>query len=110
MLLRTGNIDVMSKIDKMIVFVMSKIDKMIVFYLMTKRRINIMRVILHFIISTVGVERRRHATLAYGMFHTKIFIKAQLPLDGEICDKKRPTTTMKTFSALGLKPKDKEKE
>ena len=31
-------------------------------------------------------------------------------MDGERCDKKRPTTTIKTFSTLGLKPKDKEKE
>ena len=52
--------------------------------------------------------------LLYGLFLTKVFIKAQLPLDGERCDQKRPTTTMKTFSVLGLKPQvqktEKEKE
>ena len=42
------------------------------------------------------------------MFLTRVFIKAQSPLDGHKVDNKRPTTTMKTFSALGLKPQAKE--
>ena len=55
-----------------------------------------MRLILDFIIFAVGARKGRHAT-PYVLFLTKVFIKAQLPLDGERCDKKRPTTTMKTF-------------
>ena len=54
---RSGKIDVMTKVDQMVMF-----------YLMTKRRINLIRLILDFIISTIGVKRRRHATLPYGMF------------------------------------------
>ena len=73
-----------------------------------------MRLILEFIVSTVNAERRRHATLPYGMFLTRIFIRAQLPLDRHRTDNKRSMTTMKTFFALGLKPqgqhKEKEKE
>ena len=48
------------------------------------------------------------------MFLTRVFIKAQLPLDGHKAGNKRPITMMKTFSALGLKlqalEKEKEKE
>ena len=66
--------------------------------------------IIDFIIVIINAERRRHATLPYGMFHTTVFIWAQLPLDGHSADNKRPTTTMKTFSALGLKPQGQEKE
>ena len=64
-LLRSGKIDVMSEVDQMVMF-----------YLMTSRRINLVRLILHFIISVVGTERRRHATLPYGMFLRKVLIKA----------------------------------
>ena len=96
---RNGNIDIMSEVDQMVMFC-----------LMTRRRINQVRLTLDFIIFTINVERRRYTTLPYGMFLTKVFIKAQLPLDGERCDKQSPTTTMKTFLALGRKPKDKEKE
>ena len=56
---------------------------MVMFYLMTRKRINLVRLILDFIIFTIGAERRRHATLAYNMFLIKVFIKTQLPLDGE---------------------------
>ena len=91
-------------------YVMSEMDHMVMFCRMTRRSINLVRLILDFIISAISAERRRHATLPYGMFFTKVFIKAQLLLDSERCDKKRPTTTMKTFLALGLKAKDKKKE
>ena len=87
---------------------------MVMFCLMTKRRINLARLILDFILVTVHTERRRHATLPYDMFLTRIFIWAQLPIDGHKVDTKRPTMTMKTFSALALKSqapqKEKEKE
>ena len=44
------------------------------------------------------------------MFLTCVFIKANFPLEGERFDPKRPTTTMKTFQALGLKPQEQEKK
>ena len=90
--------------------VMSEVDQMVMFCLRTRRMINLVRLILDFIIFAIGVERRKHATLPYGIFLTKVFIKAQLPLDGEKRAKHRLTITMKTFLALGLKPKDIEGE
>ena len=63
--------------------VMSEVDLMVMFCLMIRRRINLVRSVLDFIISATGAERRRHVTLPYGMFLTKVFIKAQLSLDGE---------------------------
>ena len=83
---------------------------MVMFCFMTKRRINLVRLILDFTLATVNVERRRHATLPYNMFLTRVFIRAQLPLDGHKVDNKHPTTTMETFSVLGLKPYAPEKE
>ena len=99
MLFRSGNMDVMSEIDQMVIF-----------YLTTRKKINFLRLKLDFILDAVGAERRKHTTLLYDMFLTRVFIKAQLPLDGQKPDKKRPTTIMKTFSALGLKPQIHEKE
>ena len=82
----SGNIDVMSGVAHM---VMS--------YLMTKRRINMVRLMLDFIIAAVEVEKKKHASLPYGMFLTRVFIKARFLLEGERADSKRPITTMKTF-------------
>ena len=90
--------------------VMTKVDRMVMFYLMIRRRINLVRLILDFILALVNVERRRHATLLYDMFLSRVFIRDPLPLDGHRADNKRPTTTMKTFLALGLKPQAQEKE
>ena len=83
---------------------------MFMFCLMTRRRINLVRLILDFILNAVNTERRRHATLPYGMFLIRVFIQAQLPIDGHRVGTKRPTTTMKTFLALRLKPQAPEKE
>ena len=62
---RSGNTDMMTEVDKMVMFC-----------LMTRRRINLVRLTLDFILSTINVERMRHATLTYGMFLTKVFIQA----------------------------------
>ena len=83
---------------------MTEVDQIVMFYLMTRRRINLVKLILDFILTAVNVERRRHATLPYNMFLSRVFIKAQLPLDEHKADSKRNTTTMKIFLALGLKP------
>ena len=83
---------------------MSEVDHMVMFCLMTKRKINLVRLILDFIIVAIGVEKKKHASIPYGMFLTRVFNKAQFPLNGERSDNKRLTTTMKTFQALGLKP------
>ena len=77
---------------------------MVIFCLMTRRRINLVRLILDFILSAVNAASRSHATFPYGMFLIRIFTRAQLPIDGHKADNKHPTTTMKTFLALGLKP------
>ena len=98
MLLRSGNTNVITKIDQMVMFCL------------IMRRINLVRLILDFILTTINAERRRHATLSYSMFLTRVFIKAQLPLRGHKADNKIPMTMMKTFSALGLKPQAQEKE
>ena len=83
---------------------------MVMFCLMTRRMINLVRLILDFILSVVNAERRRYATLPYGMFLTRVFTRAQLPIDGQKANNKRPTITMKTFSALGLNPQTPKKE
>ena len=83
--------------------VMMEVDQMVMFYLMIRRRINLVRLILDFILAAVNAEQRRHATLPCGMFLTRVFIRAQLPLDGHGADNKRLTTTIETFLALGLK-------
>ena len=88
---------------------MTDVDQMVMFCFMAKRKINMVKLIIDFIIATVSSERRRHATILYNMFLTKVFIRAQLPLDRHKADNKRPTTTMKSFSTLELKPKGQEK-
>ena len=69
-----------------------------------QRRINFMKLITDFMSLAINAERMRHATLTYGMFLTRVFKRAQLPIEGHRADNKCPTTTMKTFSFLGLKP------
>ena len=66
---------------------MTKVNQIVMFCLMTNRRINLVRLIMDFILAVMNAERRRHATLLYGMFLTR-FIKAQLPLDGHRADNK----------------------
>ena len=82
------------------------VDHMVMFCLITRRRINLVRLILDFMAPAVNAKRRRHATLPYNMFLIYVFRRAQLPIDRRRADNKCPTTTMKTFSALGLKPQD----
>ena len=87
---------------------------MVMFCLMIKRRINLMRLVLDFTLSAIHVERRRYATLPYGMFLTRVFLRALLPMDGHSADNKCLTTTMKTFldlvDALSLIEKEGGKE
>ena len=56
--------------------VMTKVNQMVMFYLMTRRNINLVRLILDFILAAVNAEKRRLATLPYGMFLTRVFIRA----------------------------------
>ena len=65
MLPRMGNADVMTEVDQMVMFC-----------LMTRRRINLVRLILDFILSTVDAARRSHAAILYSMFLTKVFTRA----------------------------------
>ena len=86
MLPRSGNTDVMSGLDHMVMF-----------YLITRRRINLVRLILDFMALALNAERSRNATLPYGMILTRVFRRAQLPIDGHRADNWCPKTTMKTF-------------
>ena len=83
---------------------------MAIFCLITRRRIKLVRLILNFIALAMNAKRRRHAPLSYGMFLTRVFRRAQLPIDGHKADNRHTTTTMKTFLALRLKPQGSEKE
>ena len=56
--------------------VMSEVDQMVMFCLMTRRRINLVRLILDYMLLTVNAERRSHAILPYNIFFTRVFIKA----------------------------------
>ena len=87
---------------------MSEIDQMVMFYLMTRRRINLIRLILDYIFTAIDPVRRSHVALRYGILLTHIFQRGQLPMDGHRKDEKRPTTTMKTFTAMGLKSQAQE--
>ena len=80
------------------------------FCLITKRKINLVRLILDFMFFAINAEIRRRAILPYSMLFTKVFRRAQLPISGHKSDNKHPTTTMKTFLALGLKLQGQEKE
>ena len=95
---RMGNTDVMTEIDHMVMFC-----------LMIRRKINLVRLILDYMLSAMDDARRSHAALLYGMLLTRIFQRAQLPIDGHRKDEKYPATTMKTFSAIGLKSQGLEK-
>ena len=66
--------------------VMIEVDQMMMFCLMTKRIINLVRLILDFILAMVNAEKRRHITLPYGMLLTRVFIRAQLPIEGHRVD------------------------
>ena len=79
---------------------------MVMFCLMTRRRINLVRLVLDFTLS--DATKRSHAALPYVMFFTRVFMRAQLSVDRHRNDVKHPTTTMKTFYALGLKSQDQE--
>ena len=67
------------------------------------------RLILDFILTTVNVESKSHTNVPYGMFLTRVFIRANCRWIDR-ANNKHPITTMKTFSALGLKPHALEKE
>ena len=99
-----------SEMSTLLFNILSKVDYMVMFCLITKRRINLVSLILDFMSLAINAKKRRHATLPYSIFLTRVFRKAQLPIDGHKADNKRPTTTMKTFSALGPKPQGQEKE
>ena len=62
---RNGNIDVMTKVDQMVVFCF-----------INRGRINPVRLILDFLLAAVNAKRRKYATIPYGMFLTKVFIRA----------------------------------
>ena len=94
-----GNIDVMTEVDHMVMFC-----------LMIRRRINLIRLILDYMLTTIDDSRRSHAALPYGMLLTCIFARAQLPVDSHRKDEKHPTTTKKTFSTMGLKFQDLDTE
>ena len=47
--------------------------------------------------------------MPYGMLLTRVFMRAQHPIRHRK-DEKHPTTTMKIFSAMGMKPQGLEKE
>ena len=99
MLPRSGNTDVMAEVDQMVMF-----------YLMTRRRINLDRLILDFILVVVNAERRRHATLPYDLFLSRVFIKAQLPLDRHKADNKIPTTMMNLLNFGIENPSSRKRE
>ena len=77
---------------------------------MTKRRINMIRLILDYMLSVIDAARMSHDALSYSMLLTQVFMRAQPPIDGHKKDEKCLTTTKKTFSAIGLKPQGLEKE
>ena len=89
---RVGNIDVMTEVVYMVMFCLT-----------TKRRINLIRLILDYILSAIDAARRCHAALPYSMLLIHVFMRVQLLVDGHKKDEKCPTTRMKTFTVMGLK-------
>ena len=90
--------------------VITEMDHMVMFCLMTRRRINLIRLILDYMLIAIDDSRRSYATLPYGMLLTRIFARAQLPIEGHRKDEKCPTTTKKTFSTMELKFQDPDTE
>ena len=84
--------------------VMTEVGLIVMFCLMIRRKINLIRLILYYILSAIDDARRSHVAMACGMLLIRVFTRAQLPVDGYRKDEKCLTTTMKTFSAMGLKP------
>ena len=65
MLPRIGNTDVMIEVDHMVMFCF-----------MTRRRINLVRLILDYMLSAIDEARRSHAAMPYGMLLTHVFTRA----------------------------------
>ena len=65
MLPRIGNTDVMTEMDHKVMF-----------FLMNRRRINLVRLILDYTFSTINAARKSHVTLSYGMLLTRVFTRA----------------------------------
>ena len=86
--------------------VMTEVDQMVMFCLMTRRRINLVRLVSDYMLSAIDEARKSHVAVPYGMLLTKVFARAQLPIDGQRKDEKCLTTTKKTFSTMGLKLQD----
>ena len=86
--------------------VMTEVDHMVMFCLMTRRRINLIRLILDYMLTAIDDSRRIHTALPYRMLLTRIFARAQLPINSHRKDEKCPTTTKKTFFAMGIKFQD----
>ena len=56
--------------------VMTEVDQMVMFYLMTRRKINLVRLILDYMLFAIDEERRSHAAMPYGMLLTRVFARA----------------------------------
>ena len=90
--------------------IMTEVDQIVMFCLITRRKINLVRLLLDYTLSAINAIRRSHAALPYGMLLIRVFTRAQLSINGHRKDNKCPTTTMKMFSTMGLKPQGSEKE
>ena len=89
--------------------IMMEVDHMVMFCLVTRRRINLVGLILHYMLSAIDDVRRSHVAMPYDMLLTYVFVRAQLPIDGHKKDEKCFAATKKTFSTIGLKLQGPEK-
>ena len=72
---------------------MTEVDHMVMFYLLTRKKINLVSLILDYMLSAIDDARKSHAAMPYGMLLSRTFERAQLPVDGHRKDEKRLATT-----------------
>ena len=58
---------------------------------------------MDYMLLAIDEARMSHVTMPNGMLLTRVFARAQFPIDGHRKDEKCPATTKKTFSTMGLK-------
>ena len=87
---------------------MTKMDIMALYCVMTRRKINLDKLIMDHYLSTIERDKRKNVGLPYGKYLTGAFNVFDLNIEGEKVHDIRRKTTWKTFTMLGYKfPKGK---
>lgn len=80
---------------------MARMHILTLFYVMTKRRVNLNRLIMHYLLFVIKGDKKKNNWHPYGMLLIRVFKHLKLPLVGERIDDSRSVMSTKTFSMLG---------